>query len=836
MGEYTAACLAGVFTLEDAVALVAKRGELFETLPPGSMLSVLLSEGHAREHLGAGLDIAAINRPNACVISGEAAAIDDLERRFGEAAIDSTRVHISVAAHSSMVEPILSEFRAFIGTLSLASPKIPLVSNVSDDFISDGEARNPDYWVRHLRQTVRFSSGLNAVFRDGDCALLEVGPGQTLSSLASQHPGRGRDRAIVASVRHPRERVDDIAFLLTALGRLWVAGVDIDWRELQLPGCRRVSLPTYPFESRRYWIDAAPGEATEPRSAASTPATVAPSSLDPTLTRLASGATIPSESTRVASESTRKDRVAAVIRRVLHDLSGIEVESLDDHATFLALGLDSLLLTQASAAFQRQLGVRVTFRQLFEDAPTIDTLAAYIDGELPEGTLQPKLQTSEASDTNAALPEQPPHPGDARDRAGAGHGPWQPVDRSTGTLDGRQRRHLEGLIQRLNQRSPKSKALTQANRSHLADPRTVAGFRLPWKELVYPVVVERSLGSRVWDIDGNEWLDITMGFGVSLFGHAPRFITEAVQERLASGYEIGPQTALAGEVAALICELTGMKRVAFCNTGSEAVLAALRTARTVTGRSRVATFVGDYHGIFDEMLGRRVGTGPHQRTIPIAPGIPPRMVEDVLMLEYGDEVSLESIREHAHELAAVLVEPVQSRHPGLQPVEFLRALRKITTECDVPLIFDEMITGFRCHLGGVQALYDIRADITTYGKVIGGGFPIGVVAGRRHFMDALDGGMWRYGDASMPEAGVTWFAGTFVRHPVALAAARAALLHMQSCGPELQTQLNARTSAFVDDLNRLLTERGAPIRLEHFSSFFLVRFLSHRDYASLFYF
>lgn len=570
-------------------------------------------------------------------------------------------------------------------------------------------------------------------------------------------------------------------------------------------------------------------EATETRSAASTPAIVAPSSVELEPIGPGSGAT-------VASESTRKDGVAAVIRGVLHDLSGIEVGSLDDHATFLTLGLDSLLLTQAGLAFQRKLGVRVTFRQFFEDAPTIDTLAAYIDDELPEGALQPQRQTSEASDSNASPPEQPPLLGDARGRAGKGHGPWQPVDTRAGTLDGRQQRHLDRLIDRLNQRTPKSKALTQANRAHLADARTVAGFRLPWKELVYPIVVERSAGSRVWDVDGNEFLDIAMGFGVSLFGHAPRFVTEAVHAQLAHGYEIGPQTALAGEVAALISELTGMERVAFCNTGSEAVLAALRMARTVTGCTKVATFAGDYHGIFDEMLGRRVGSGPQQKTVPIAPGISPRMVEDVLMLDYGEEASLERIREHAHELAAVIVEPVQSRHPDLQPVEFLRALRDITTELDIPLIFDEMITGFRCHPGGVQALYGVRADIATYGKVIGGGFPIGVVAGHRRFLDALDGGMWQYGDESMPETGVTWFAGTFARHPVALAAARATLRHLKSRGPELQTQLNARTSAFVDDLNGFLTERGAPIRIEHFSSLFLVRFLSHRDYASLFYF
>ena len=225
-------------------------------------------------------------------------------------------------------------------------------------------------------------------------------------------------------------------------------------------------------------------------------------------------------------------------------------------------------------------------------------------------------------------------------------------------------------------RDPSS--LTADNRAHLSDPRSVAGFRQIWKEMVYPIVVNRSSGSRLWDVDGNEYIDLTNGFGMILFGHNPEFIREAIKAQLDQGIEIGPQTPLAGEVAKLVCEMVGMERAAFCSTGSEAVTAAIRVARTVTGRDKIAMFAGAYHGIFDEVLVRPTVVGGMPRSIPIAPGIAPNMVENIVVLEYGNPESLQAIKAMGHELAAVLVEPVQSRRPDLQPREFLQELRGIT--------------------------------------------------------------------------------------------------------------------------------------------------------------
>jgi glutamate-1-semialdehyde aminotransferase len=207
----------------------------------------------------------------------------------------------------------------------------------------------------------------------------------------------------------------------------------------------------------------------------------------------------------------------------------------------------------------------------------------------------------------------------------------------------------------------------------------------------------------------------------------------------------------------------------------------------------------------------------------------------VLLLDYGTDESLKILRENASELAAVLVEPVQSRHPDLQPRAFLQAVREITESAGVALIFDEVITGFRLGTGGAQAYFGIKADLATYGKVIGGGLPIGVIAGRKEFMDGLDGGYWRFGDSSIPEAGVTYFAGTFVRHPLALAAAKAVIAHLEREGPGLYDELNAKTGWLVERLNGWFQEVAAPLHLEHCGSMFKVGYTQDMPLPELLY-
>jgi amino acid adenylation domain-containing protein len=391
---------------------------------------------------------------------------------------------------------------------------------------------------------------------------------------------------------------------------------------------------------------------------------------------------------------------------------------------------------------------------------------------------------------------------------------------TSGELTPAQRAFVDALVARQNARMPQSRRLTETHRRVLADPRAASGFRKEWKELVFPLIATAAEGARIRDVDGNTYIDLVNGYGVTALGHSPAAVVEAVAGQLREGFPIGPQADLAGEVATMIAEMTGNERVSFTCTGSEAVMAALRLARAVTGRKRVVSFAGAYHGGFDEVILRGVRVGGEPKSLPAAAGITDEAVANLTVLEFGDDQALEWIAAHAHELAAVLVEPVQSRHPDLQPREFLRRIRAITEQAGAALIFDEVVTGFRVHPGGAQALFGIRADLATYGKVLGGGLPIGIIAGSARFMDALDGGQWQYGDASVPEVDVTVFAGTFVRHPLALAAAKAVLLLLKQQGPALQEALSARCADLTGRLNAMLARRGIASRVERFGSIF----------------
>ncbi|MBP5972969.1 amino acid adenylation domain-containing protein [Brasilonema sp. CT11] len=388
-------------------------------------------------------------------------------------------------------------------------------------------------------------------------------------------------------------------------------------------------------------------------------------------------------------------------------------------------------------------------------------------------------------------------------------------------LSPHQQKHLDDLIARFVQRTQESKRLTQVYRSYHANGRAVSGFVPSFKEMLYPIHGQRGEGARLWDVDGNEYVDISMGFGALLFGHSPSFVIQTIQEQIQQGILHGPQSRLCGHVAKLICELTGAERAAFCNDGTEAVMGAIRLARAATGRSKIALFTGSYHGIYDGVLVRGVTSNEGTlRSIPKAVGIPSYIADDVIVLEYGKPESLEILKVHTHELAAVLVEPIQSSRPDLQPKEFLLQLRQLTQATGTVLIFDEVITGFRMHPGGIQGLWDIQADLTTYGKAVAGGMPIGVIAGKAALMDALDGGMWNYGDKSYPQAEATLFAGTFFKHPLVMATAWAALNHIKNSGSKLQEELSEKTRKLADTLNNYFEKRQVPIQVVNFGSLF----------------
>lgn len=923
IGEFVAACLAGVFSLADALRMIAARGRLMQALPAGAMLSVRLSEDEVRTYLNDKLCLAAVNAPSLCVVAGPLEDVARLEEELTRKQVVHRRLHTSHAFHSSMMDPILEPFLAEVRKTAFHAPTIPYLSGVTGAWITEAEALDPAYWARHFRQGVRFSHAVEQLREKENCILLEVGPGNVLATLARQHAPKVADQIVVSSLTDGTPNSTEASALYQALGWLWLGGVPLDWAKFYANERRlRVSLPTYPFQRKRFWLEtpAASPAASNANSGVFTPSfsEVFSQAAQPFVAPQPQQAIAVQETRMSSSPSTprvpRKEKLRAMLAEIFQELSGVDVAHADASATFLDLGFDSLFLTQVTQALQAKFHLKVTFRQLLGDLGSLEALSTFVDANLPAGQFDdpeaPAAQSAPVvgvafpapSDSipQIAMPSLPagsavpggveqlfraqlqamnqlfaqqlaalsglpasavpavapaaapvavstqppsttissaPSAKDSDVKELKGYTPFKPLQKNlSGEVTARQEKYIRDLVDRYTRRTPLSKSKTQEYRSVLADPRVVSGFRTQWKEMVYPIITDCSKGSKLWDIDGNEYVDILNGFGPIMLGHRPDYVEKAVEKQLHEGFEIGPQTLLAGEVAKLLCEMTGNERATFCNTGSEAVIAAMRVARTVTGRNKVVIFAGDYHGMFDEVLVKGIKRGSEHVAVPSAPGIPKEKAANIVVLEYGTPETLEWIRAHAQELAAVIVEPVQSRHPNLQPVEFLKDVRRITEASDTCFVFDEVVTGFRVHPGGCQALFGIRADLATYGKVIAGGMPIGILAGKAKYMDALDGGMWQYGDDSYPEVGVTFMAGTFVRHPLAMAACKAVLIHLKEQGPQYQERLNSRTAAMIARLNALLEKNNVPTHIEHFASIFYFSFPSDFRFGSLFYY
>ena len=901
LGEFVAACLGGVFSLADALRLVSERGRRMQEQGSGAMIAIMGEPDAVRSLLDEQTSLAAINAPEQCVASGPEASIARLESRLLANDVAVQRLPISLAAHSPVMDPLVDAFRELVSSATLGPLRIPMVSTVTGTWAAEGQLSDPGYWATHLRQTVRFSDAVGVLLSQPDMILIEVGPGETLTALARQQADAMADRVVVPSLRHPRRQVGEAVSIRQALGQVWGAGGPVDWAAVHGGRVRRVPLPTYPFDHERYWIDPV-RQADDAAGQAAPPTAPAPSPTATTATRDPSAAPRPAAPATTsaapapasAAPGTRKDRVAAQLASILSDLSGIDASSLDATASFAELGFDSLFLTQANAQFRKQFGVRITFRQLFEEAPSIDTLAAFIDsklapdalpapvpeapvvaadpavavaaaatqgqgqgsgstvewlireqlrimeqqlalvrsGEPPAGRPASGAGAERATGASAAPKPSTPAPAKTHYLATGGQG-HRPGGQSRAMTE-RQQAAIDDLVRRYNARTPGSKRLAQLWRPRLADNRAIVGFDKAWKELVYQIVSERSSGSRIWDVDGNEYIDTANGFGTNLFGHSPDFVVAAVKAQLDRGFAVGVQSDLLGTVAEMTCAMTGNDRLAFTTSGGEAVETAIRVARTVTDRDKIAYFTDDIHGRSDIVLGRAVDASGDARTVPMVAGVPQRVVDDALVLEYGTDRALEVIREHADDLALVLVEPVRSRNPDLQPVAFLRELRRLADAHGFLLVFDEIVTGFRAHQGGVSALFDVRPDITTYGKVLGGGLPIGVVAGSHQFIDVIDGGSWQFGDDSFPEADITASGGTMIKHALTLAASQAVLTHLQDRGPSLQADLNQRAAQAVAAINTAYEADGLPIHVEQFSSFFRPTFKDASRFAGLF--
>jgi acyl transferase domain-containing protein len=259
IGEYVAACIAGVFSLEDALSIVAARGRLMQQQPSGSMLIVPLSEQKLRGFLNERISIAAVNAPNFCVVSGSIEAIGPLNEKLSANGLICRAIDTSHAFHSTMMAPVLQPFTQIVSSFKLMPPSIPIISNVTGTWMTAEQATDPSYWAQHIQSTVRFSAGMMTLLHQPDYVFLETGPGQSLATLARQQTNWTKDRVALTSISSASKALSDRDCLMTAVGKLWLIGLDIAW-DAAYSNARhhRIALPTYPFERQRYWLESKP--------------------------------------------------------------------------------------------------------------------------------------------------------------------------------------------------------------------------------------------------------------------------------------------------------------------------------------------------------------------------------------------------------------------------------------------------------------------------------------------------------------------------------------------------------------------------------------------------
>jgi acyl transferase domain-containing protein/glutamate-1-semialdehyde aminotransferase len=802
LGDIVSACVSESITLEEAIRLVAVRGKFMQQTVPGKMWSVFSSPDTVTQlleerapQLLSEIDIAALNGPENTVYS----IADPASTQFGEFLKESGLKHRALRAdrafHSRTLDEKLPHFRSVAEKIELKAPTTTWISSYTGEVV----APNPsgEYWSKQVRSPTNFSKALESLEKENVQVIVEIGPHPTLIPLVPGVLPQFNSRALVPTLRRGESALESMLKMWIQLRSLGIPLKNPFGTESTIP------LPSTVFQKTKFWFR----ERETPLPHQPYPLK---SEVLPMQNHSATTATIPS--------------VLPELHLLVSKLLQISPAELNVDESLFDIGADSLVLLNAVQTVKECYGVSIQISDVLRELTTLRKIAAFINANIDAKRSPGKNTSSELIPTSSPARENTP-PLNQNLQAKGVLGNFRETYQegsslapSLNTTDEVSEQNLKNFIQAFNTRTSKSKSHAQTFRQPLADNRVSAGFRMKTKDVVYPIVFKKAKGSRITDIDENEYIDLTMGFGVNLFGHNPDFIQTAIEQQLKEGFAVGPQSELAGPVAEKFCRLTGMERVAFCNSGTEAVMTAMRLARAATKRNKIVLFNGSYHGHFDGVLARPSSHTGNQ--IPVAPGIPASLVGDVIVLEYGDPKALEVIRNQSSEIAAVVVESVQSRFPEYQPKAFLQELRHLTRQTHSALIFDEVITGFRVGARGAQGFFGVKADLAAYGKILGGGLPIGAVAGEARYLDFIDGGFWEFGDESYPRNDLTFFAGTFCKHPLAMAASNAVLDRFLRDGDSFTQTLTSKTNEFVKKINVLTAERNLDLQMNSFSSLF----------------
>jgi amino acid adenylation domain-containing protein len=863
LGEYTAAALSGMASLDQVLSLVAARGVLMQETSYNARMVAIKAPLDIVSALVASmpelLAVAADNGPESCVLAGAAGAVEQALAALSARGIRWRMLDVAAAFHSPLMEPVLARLTALANQVQWRSNTLPVISNLSGGFFQ--QAPDGNYWARHARSTVQFRTGVETLLARGHRLFLELGPRASLSAIGQSVSG-----SVAATWLNSLDGDgNDWHAILDSVAALHGAGIAIDWAGFDRPYRQQPNHPA---------------------AAASTATTPTTSQLEPFMHQVTNSTAAPTiQGTNTHAQELRTDLVNQIAKAL-----GESAADLQTDRPFVEMGADSVMLAEAMRGIQAKYGVKISARQLLNELDTIDRLSVYLAQASPISPLSPQPAAIAPAAELLPMAGHAEHVADAHPATEAGGynilfqqqlalvqqvinsqnaalrsaASVYPVTASVfpaalaasvatsaphavasavkqlphatiavassvpqSAVNPLQTAHYASFSKAYIARTAASKQLADERRLRFADVRASAGFRPSIKELVYPITGTCADGARVWDVDGNEYIDISMDFGVNLFGHGAPFLKAAIHRQTESGLALGTRSTLSGDVAQMLCEMTGMDRVLFCQSGSESVMTAMRLARLLRERSKIAVFRKSYHGHFDGVLGDRASTG--EGTEPVAPGILQNFVSDLLLLDYCEESALQAIAANADKLAAVLVEPIQSRMLDAQPREFLQRLRALTAKHGILLIFDEMITGFRSAPGGAQEIFGVEADLVTYGKTIGGGVPMAALAARGNLLDGIDGGIWRFGDDSRPGATTTFFAGTFNNHPLGFALSHAVLTELKQRGPSFQEELSARTEQLTDRLNRRFAAENVPLSMIRFGSVFRFKHAGNLD-------
>lgn len=821
-GEITASYASGMLSQRNAVELISQRSTLLAEAKKGMMLVVFDSIEKIKKVIDVDdkkISLAAMNSENINVLSGEKDSIKIVQEKLKNLRIRTKVLSKENAFHSYVIDDLSKRFVSELSEIKHLRAHSQLISCFEGETLIQEPAK---YWSKHLRTTTNFKVAMHKLIESGPSHIIEIGPTPTLIPLIRMEQKNKKSHCDLISSDNPD--IDSTHLLFNILYKLVSKRFDINFKPLLRNYQRKfLKLPISQIQK------------------------VGKQKISHRIDY------------RNENMSHPKNYVSELISLISSELE-IPINEIDSKSPLIDLGSDSLVLLNCLETINEKYQVEITMADVFNELTTIEEVANYLKQNVEIITIDqnqhmtnqiiPKLETEQSSEVKELIQQQlnimkmqlkalgqiPPTKDIKqknnfttlnKDNVISGKGVLGNFSSSYQSKSEDTSKYISELINKFNERTKKSKLHTEKYRKSLTDNRVSAGFRPNIKEAVYPIHFNKASGAYFWDIDNNKYTDFTMGFGVNLFGHSPDFINKSVKKQLETGVAVGPQTELAGPVAELFCKVTQMERVTFVNSGTEAVMTAMRLARAKTKKETIVIFEGSYHGHFDGVLARKNSAG---KSLPVSAGVPHSLTDGIVVLDYNQKESLDYIRDHAHNLAGVLIEGVQSRFPELRPKEFILELRKITASNDVALIVDEVINGFRIHPRGIQGECGFKADIATYGKILGGGFPIGAVAGSHQYLDFIDGGHWNFGDESYPPNEITFFAGTFCKHPLAMCATFEVLKKMDESGLSIIADLNKKTEKLSSELNSFFNNHQIDIQIVYYGSLFRFKYKKNIDW------